>query len=201
MKMKLTFAPVLLAAALLWPAAAPLAAAAPQRLATVNLEKVYKGYWRTAQEDKKIAAARESVVKRLETLRKDQEELAAQLNRMNAMINRPGLGQVAKARHTEEFNKKRAELEQLVKTMQAYTASSEKKLGEMQREAFGKIRDEIKTVISAQAKQKGFAFVVDSKALLFAAADADITTPVLAQLNVNDPGKTAPPKDPAPKKK
>jgi Skp family chaperone for outer membrane proteins len=171
-----------------------------QKMATVNVEKVFKGYWRTAVEDKRLKEAVADVEKRVAAEDKKQTERLTELQNMQKVLQKTNLNQAARARHLQQYEVKRRAFEQNATTLNNWKASQTKDLSEKQRKAYTKIREEIQAVISAQAKKNGFTVVVDSKALLFSAADLDITNQVLAQLNINDPGKVVAPKKPAPKK-
>ncbi len=190
--MKQTLIALLLATAILSPARA--SAAVEQKMATVNVEKIFKGYWRTTVEDKRLKEAVNDVKKRVAAQEKKQTDLLTELQNMQKVLQNPNLNQAALARHRQQFEAKRKVFEQSGKTLKMWKASQEKDLMEKDRIATSKIREEILAVISAQAKKGGFTVVVDSKALLFSDADLDITNQVLAQLNVNDPGKVAPKK-------
>ena len=74
--MQKTLIALLLAIATLSPARA--SAAVDQKMATVNVEKVFKGYWRTAVEDKRLKEAVEDVKKRIATEDKKQADRLAE---------------------------------------------------------------------------------------------------------------------------
>ena len=121
-------------------------------------------------------------------------DLLKELQNMDKMRKAPNLGQAERARRNEQFATKQRIFEQNAGVLNNWKAAQQKDLDMKRRKAFEKIREEIRSVIAAQAKKNGFTAVVDSKALLYSSADLDITTKVIAQLNVNDPGKVAAPK-------
>ena len=190
--MQKTLIALLLATAILMPARA--SAGVEQKMATVNVEKTLKDYWRTAVEEKRLKKAVEDVEKRIAGENKKQTERLTELQNMQKVLQNPNLNQAARARHRQQFEVKKKAFEQNATTLNNWKASQNKDLSEKQRKAYAKIREEIQAVISAQAKKNGFTVVIDSKALLFSDATLDITNQVLAQLNVNDPGKVVAPK-------
>ncbi|MGY8649670.1 MAG: OmpH family outer membrane protein [Verrucomicrobiia bacterium] len=190
--MQKTLIALLLATAILMPARA--SAGVEQKMATVNVEKTLKDYWRTAVEEKRLKKAVEDVEKRIAGENKKQTERLTELQNMQKVLQNPNLNQAAHARHRQQFEVKKKAFEQNATTLNNWKASQNKDLSEKQRKAYAKIREEIQAVISAQAKKNGFTVVIDSKALLFSDATLDITNQVLAQLNVNDPGKVVAPK-------
>ncbi|MBC8326762.1 MAG: OmpH family outer membrane protein [Verrucomicrobia subdivision 3 bacterium] len=190
--MKTTLTALLLATAILLPISA--SAAGEQKIAIVNVEKVFKGYWRTDVEDQRLKKEVENVEKRIAVEDKKQAERLAELKNMSTVLQNPNLNQAARARHKQQFDVKQRAYQQSGTTLNNWKASQQKDLQEKSRKAYAKIREEIQAVISAQAKKSGFTVVVDSKALLFSSAELDISTQVLAQLNINDPGKVAPKK-------
>ena len=195
--MKTTLTTLFLSIAFLLPGRA--SAAVEHNLAIINTEIVLKGYWRTAVEEKRLKIAMEDVQKRVTIEEKKQEDRITELNNMNKVLQNPNLNQAVRARHQQEFEVKQRAFQQNATTLNNWKASQNKDLSEKGRMAFDKIKEEIQAVISAQAKKKGYTLVIESKALLYSSADLDITTQVLAQLNINDPGKVAP-KKPTPKK-
>jgi Skp family chaperone for outer membrane proteins len=190
--MQKTLIALLLATAILMPARA--SAGVEQKMATVNVEKTLKDYWRTAVEEKRLKKAVEDVEKRIAGENKKQTERLTELQNMQKVLQNPNLNQAAHARHRQQFEVKKKAFEQNATTLNNWKASQNKDLSEKQRKAYAKIREEIQAVISAQAKKNGFTVVIDSKALLFSDATLDITNQVLAQLNINDPGKVVAPK-------
>jgi len=190
--MQKTLIALLLATAILMPARA--SAGVEQKMATVNVEKTLKDYWRTAVEEKRLKKAVEDVEKRIAGENKKQTERLTELQNMQKVLQNPNLNQAAHARHRQQFEVKKKAFEQNATTLNNWKASQNKDLSEKQRKAYAKIREEIQAVISAQAKKNGFTVVIDSKALLFSDATLDITNQVLAQLNVNDPSKVVAPK-------
>jgi Skp family chaperone for outer membrane proteins len=190
--MQKTLIALLLATAILMPARA--SAGVEQKMATVNVEKTLKDYWRTAVEEKRLKKAVEDVEKRIAGENKKQTERLTELQNMQKVLQNPNLNQAAHARHRQQFEVKKKAFEQNATTLNNWKASQNKDLSEKQRKAYAKIREEIQAVISAQAKKNGFTVVIDSKALLSSDATLDITNQVLAQLNVNDPGKVVAPK-------
>ena len=174
-------------------------AAAEHNLAIINTEIVFKGYWRTAVEDKRIKNAMEDMQKRVAIEDKSQTDRLAELKKMQQILQKPNQNQAALARHRQEFEAKRRAYEQNGTTLNNWKAAQQKDLSEKSRKAIEGIKEEIQAVISAQAKKNGYTLVIESKALLYSSPELDISTQVLAQLNINDPGKVAP-KKPTPKK-
>ena len=195
--MKATLTSLFLSITFLLPGRA--SAAAEHNLAIINTEIVFKGYWRTAVEEKRMKIAAEDVQKRVAIEDKKQTDRLTELQNMQKVLENPNLNQAARARHLQQFGAKRRAFEQYGTTLNNWKAAQQKDLSEKSRKAIEKIREEIQSVISAQAKKNGYTLVIESKALLYSSADLDITTQVLAQLNINDPGKVAP-KKPTPKK-
>ncbi len=193
--MKSILTATLLTLAILWPA--HVVRAAEQRMATLNVEKVFSGYWRTAKEDERLKKELEAVTKRSDEEDKKQAELLKELQNMAKVLQSPNLRQADRARHQQQLQAKQKVFEQNRGTLNRWKAAKQKELDEKRREAFKKIREDVLAVVSAQAKKNGYTYVVDSKALLYSDGELDITNQVLAQLNINDPdkaGKVEPPK-------
>ena len=176
--MKNTLPLLFLATAILLPGRAT---AAEPRLATINVEKTFKDYWRTGVEEKRLKKEVDAVNERVKTEDKKQSDLLKELQNMDKMRKAPNLGQAERARRNEQFATKQRIFEQNAGVLNNWKAAQQKDLDMKRRKAFEKIREEIRSVIAAQAKKNGFTAVVDSKALLYSSADLDITTKVIAQ--------------------
>ena len=142
-------------------------AAAEHNLAVINTEIVFKGYWRTAVEDKRIKNAMEDMQKRVAIEDKSQTDRLTELKKMQQILLKPNQNQAALARHRQEFEAKRRAYEQNGTTLNNWKAAQQKDLSEKSRKAIEGIKEEIRAVISAQAKKNGYTLVIESKALLY----------------------------------
>lgn len=183
-------------------------AAEGQKVATIDLRKVFDGYWRTKQADanlKEQAADLEKERKMmLDQFQKGEESYKKMLD---------GANDQALAAAEREKRKKDAENELLgLRDMEArikqFDNTSRTTLGERQRRMRDNILQEIRDTIKARVKTFGYTLVIDTAAetpngtpiILFSGGNDDLTEPVLEQLNLNAPAATPGKNDAKPEK-
>lgn len=203
MKIGTILLPAVLLCALLQTATATAAEpAAPgtsagQKIATVDLRKVFDNYWKTKQADANLKD-------RAGDLDKERKSLMDQYQKGQETYKKLADGANDQAVSAEERDKRKKSAEaELLKlkdietTIRQFDASAKSTLGEQQRRMRDNILSEIKDAIKAKAKQGGYTFVLDSAGesinstpvLIYNAGDQDITDPVITQLNLTAPAK------------
>jgi outer membrane protein len=183
-------------------------AAEGQKVATIDLRKVFDNYWRTKQADanlKEQAADLEKERKMmLDQFQKGEENYKKLLD---------GANDQALAAAEREKRKKDAENELLgLRDMEArikqFDNTSRTTLGEKQRRMRDNILQEIRDTIKAKVRSGGHTLVIDTAAetpngtpiILYSAGNEDLTEAVLAQLNLNAPPATPAKSDAKPEK-
>ncbi len=208
MKIGKILLPAVLLGVLLQNAAAQPASTPPsavQKIATVDLRKVFDGYWKTKQADTNLKD-------RAADLEKERKSLMDQYQKGQETYKKlaDGANDQAVSAEEREKRKKSAEAELLKlkdveTTVRQFDASAKSTLGEQQRRMRDNILGEIKDAIKAKAKKDGWSFVLDSAGesitstpvLIYHSGDHDITDAVVNQLNLSAPaGFKAP--DPKP---
>ena len=186
-------------------------AAEGQKVATIDLRKVFDNYWRTKQADANLK-------EQAADLEKERKMMVDQFQKGEETYKKllDGANDQALAAAEREKRKKDAENELLtLRDMEArikqFDNTSRTTLGEKQRRMRDNILQEIRDTIKAKVKTVGYTLVIDTAAetpngtplILFSAGNDDLTDPVLGQLNLNAPAATPgksdakPDKDPA----
>lgn len=170
---------------------------AGQKIATVDLRKVFDSYWKTKQADANLKD-------RAGDLDKERKSLMDQYQKSQETYKKLADGANDQAVSAEERDKRKKSAEaELLKlkdietTVRSFDASAKSTLGEQQRRMRDNILSEIKDAIKAKAKQGGYTFVLDSAGesinstpvLIYNSGDQDITDPVITQLNLTAPAK------------
>ena len=191
--MKKLILPSLLAAlALIAPATSALA---ENKIATVDLRKLFEDYYRTKQADTRIkdeAAEldkdKKTIVDRLQTAKTDYKTLLEKAN--ESLISS----------EEREKRKKTAETElgritDMERELQQFDTQARATLDEKLRRMRENILGEIKAAIEAKAKAGRYTLVLDvgsesfnkTAIVLYTSGDDDLTTAVLTQLNAGAP--------------
>src|ERR1051325_3082816 len=172
-----------------------LGASAQQKMATIDLRKVFDNYWRTKQADA-------SLKDQAADLEKERKIMMDQFQKGDERYKKlvDGANDQALSASEREKRKKDAENELLgLRDMEArvkqFDNTSRTTLGEKQRRMRDNILQEIRDTIKAHVKSGGYTLVLDTAAetpngtpiILFTAGNDDIPEPVLLQLNINAP--------------
>jgi len=199
---------LLLCAALL---AAPLAASAADRIAVVDLKKVFDGYWKTKQADLNLKERAGELDKKRKDMLDDLKKAGDEYKKLVESSTDSAVSIEERDRRKKLAETKLRELQEIEQSIGQFDRSARAQLGESQRNMRDKIVVEIRDLVNKKAKTAGYAAVLDSAAesavgtpiLLFNASLPDLTDEVISQLNATAPAGalTSPPPSatPAPK--
>ena len=175
------------------------AAAADLRIATVDLEKLFNGYYKTRIIDQDFSEQgkvyRNYIARQADVLRRDEAELRKKLDASLNIALAPAERQKRQAEVKElerKLKMRRAELEQ-------YASERAKALQESAVKERKKVIEEIRQEISRRAAIEGYALVLDKSSrsfndtaiVLYSVDTLDITEKVLTELNRGAGSKTA----------
>ena len=199
---------LMLCAALL---AAPLAASAADRIAVVDLKKVFDGYWKTKQADLNLKERAGELDKKRKDMLDDLKKAGDEYKKLVESSTDSAVSIEERDRRKKLAETKLRELQEIEQSIGQFDRSARAQLGESQRNMRDKIVVEIRDLVNKKAKTAGYAAVLDSAAesavgtpiLLFNASLPDLTDEVISQLNATAPAGalTTPPPSatPAPK--
>jgi outer membrane protein len=198
------FAPALLLVCLLGGSAS-----AQNKVATVDLRKLFDNYWKTKQADSAIKDRAADLEKERKTMleewKKAREEYQSFLNEANEQT-----------RSLEEREKRKKLAEDKLKQIKEaednvtqYDRQARSILDEQRKRMRDSIVDEIRSTVKGKAVSAGYALVVDTVSesasgtpvVLYSNSENDITDAVLAQLNAGAPPDAVKPDEKAPAKK
>jgi outer membrane protein len=177
-----------------------LPVAAQQKIATIDLRKVFDNYWRTKQADANLKD-------QAADLEKERKIMVDQFQKGDERYKKLLDGANDQALSTAERDKRKKDAEgellalrDMEGRIKQFDNTSRTTLGEKQRRMRDNILQEIRDTVKAAVKKSGHTLVVDTAAetvngtpiVLFSAGTDDLTDSILAQLNINAPA-TAPP--------
>jgi outer membrane protein len=155
-------------------------ASAEMKLGSIDLRKVFDGYWKTKQADASLkdrAADMEKEHKNmLDDYKKGREDYQAILNN----INDPAITGDEKDKRKKTAEDKLRYLKDQEETITQYERQARTTLDEQRRRMRDNILTEIRNLITAKAKDGNFTIVVDS------AADSINSTPFILYINNPD---------------
>lgn len=166
-------------------------------IATVSLDKVYNGYWKTDQENEKLMKKQKMAQDKIKRLNQSLTKDGEVLSRMIKALNDPNLSAAEKTKRQQQAGLKQQELRQQSEAIQAFSNATSKDLELEMRKARDGIMEEIQQVVAAKARAGGFDLVLDKAGksaaiapiVVYSVDKHDLTEEVLKQLNLSDPKK------------
>ena len=188
--LRIIFPTVLLLAFLSSPAMAQTG-----KIATVDMRKLFDGYWKTKQAENALNDRKAELDKEdrsfIDGLKKDRDEYQKLLDAAN--------DQAVSADERDKRKQAAADKYKQIKdsetTIVQFERQAQATLAEQSQRMRANILNEIKTAVAARAKAAGCAMVIDSASdtinqtpvVLYNNGENDLTTAVLAQLNAGAP--------------
>jgi len=174
---------------------------AQTRIATVDLRKLFDGYWKTKQADGALKERAADLDKEYKGLRDDYQKLKDEYQKLLADANNQALAAEERDKRKQAAEGKLKNIKDHEETVVQFERQARTTLDEQRRRMRDNLLGEIRTVVNGKAKAGGFALVVDTAAetangtpvIVFAGGESDLTSGVLEQLNAGAPLETAKP--------
>lgn len=175
----------------------PKSAPKSTRVAVVDMQKLFKGYYKSAEADKSLEAMRLRVNAELEKINEDRLKYRHEFNELKRSADDIMLSaEEREKKHNEAqtMNQRYRDAEvRLAETKERH----EKSLADASLELMTKLRKDITNVVQKRALASGYELVLDASgktfndmpAVIFASPAIDLTDDVLADLNRGQPKK------------
>jgi Skp family chaperone for outer membrane proteins len=175
--------------------ATSLVAAAEQKIGTVDLKKVFEGYFKTKLVNASLEDEVSGLRKDSKALLDDYQKALDDYKKSNEEANNQALAFDEREKRKKEAEGKLVKVNDAKQSLEQFERTATSNLEEKQRIAKEKILGEILSVIANQAKAAGYSQVQDSAAeglsktriVLYDSGQNDITDAVLKELNANAP--------------
>ena len=175
-------------------------ALAQSKIASVDMEKLFKGYWKTKQAEaalnKRVADLQKEIKDMAEGLDKaqaDYSRLLEQANDQALSTEERAKRKQAAADKLKDINNSRAAIDQFNRQAQSQVLDQRQRMT-------ANLVSEIQKTVGDKARTSGYTLVVNSAvtdAVVYSSGD-DLTDAVLKQLNVNAPVELSQPGDVTP---
>lgn len=184
-----------------------LTAQAADRIAIVDLKKVFDGYWKTKQADLNLKERAGELDKKRKDMIDDLKKSGDEYKKLVDSSTDSTVSLEERDRRKKSAETKLRELQEIEQSIRQFDQGARAQLGEQQRNMRDKIVVEIRDLVNKKAKTAGYAAVLDSAAesaagtpiLLFNVNLPDLTEEVISQLNATAPaGALVNPGTPAP---
>ncbi len=170
-------------------------AQAQVKMATIDLRKVFDGYWKTKQADVALKERAADMEKEHKNMLDDYKKAREDYQEMVTSAADQAVSQDEKDRRKKSAEDKLRSLKGQEETIGQYERQARQTLDDQRRRMRDTILGEIRTIVNAKAKSGTFSMVVDVAAeslnntpvVLFTNNENDITEDVLKQLNTTAP--------------
>ncbi|MEQ1859405.1 MAG: OmpH family outer membrane protein [Chthoniobacteraceae bacterium] len=180
------------------------------KIGTVDMKKIFEGYYKTKDAEQRINEARNQAKKELEERMETGQKAMAEVNKLNAEIDNPALSREAKETKSKVRDERLAELKNMDREITEFRQTREKQLQEQSGRMRQGIVDDITKVVGEKVKAESFDLVFDKSGMSFngvsvvmnAKESYDFTDSVITILNKNkgsEPPPAAAVEKPAPK--
>jgi len=172
-----------------------LPALADQKIAIIDLKKVFDDFYKTKIADAAIKDEGASLDKDRKSLTDQYQKLAEDYKKALEDANNQAISFDEREKRKKAAEGKVVEINDIEQSIKQFDRTARGNLEEKQRIAREKILKEIQTIVNNKAKAGGYALVLDSAAeaasrtsvILYTNGQDDLTTAVLKELNVNAP--------------
>jgi outer membrane protein len=190
--LNLVFKALLVGAALV---AFSATAQAQPRIGTVDLKKVFDGYYKTRQADTQLKDRATEAEKVLKGMLDDYQKSTEDYKRLSDGAVDQAVSSEERDRRSKAAQTKLLELQEIERSVKQYRAETTSRLEEQKKRMRDNILREIRDVITTKAKAGNYAFVLDIAAetvnltpvVLYTTGQNDLTDEILAQINANAP--------------
>jgi outer membrane protein len=180
-------------------------ALAQTRIATVDLRKVFDGYWKKRQAEAALKDRQTDMEKEDRNMVDDYKKAKDDYQSLLASANDQAVSTEERDKRKSAAEDKLRRMKEMEETIAQYERQARTTIGEQSQRMRSNILAEIRNVVNAKAKTGGFSLVIDTAAetinntpvFLYATAESDITDSVLQQLNTTAPADALKP-DPKP---
>jgi Skp family chaperone for outer membrane proteins len=168
---------------------------AQPKIGTVDLSKIFDGYYRRQQADTQLKNRAADFDKARQGMIEDFEEAKAEFEELRAASSDQALSVDERENRKAAAERKLLDIRQIEQDVAQFDRTSRSTLTEQRRRMMERIVDEIKEVVSMKAKAAQLDLVLDVKAVsmaevpvvLYNSGANDMTKEVLAELNSRRP--------------
>lgn len=181
---------------------------AETRVATVDLRKLFDGYWKTKTAQAALKDRAADLQKESSNLRDSLKKGTDEYKKLLSDANDQAVSPEERDKRKTAADAKLKELKETEDQLNLFERQAQTNLQEQNRRMRENILGEIRTVINSKARSAGYTLVLDSAAetpnqtlvLIYNNGENDITDAVLTQLNANAPEESAKPAESTEKK-
>jgi outer membrane protein len=170
-------------------------ALAQPRIATIDMTKVFDGYWKTKQAKAELDNRKADIEKEGKNMVNDYKKAKEEYQNLVGDANNQALSQEERDKRKKLAEDKLRSLKDLEETIGQYERHSTTTMREQGQRMIENLVREIRNIINAKAKTAGYTLVLDTSTqangatpiVLYSLGETDISEAVLKDLNATAP--------------
>ena len=179
------------------------------RIATIDLRKVFDGYWKTKQADAALKDRAADMEKEHKNMLEDWKKAKEDYQGLLAGANDQAVSSEEREKRKKAAEEKLKYIKDTEDTILQYEKQARNTLDDQRHRMRDNILGEIRTLLNSKAKSGGYSLVIDTAAesanntpiVLFNSNENDVTEAILSQLNSTAPAESAKPEEKKDEKK
>jgi Skp family chaperone for outer membrane proteins len=168
------------------------------RIATIDLRKVFDGYWKTKQADASLKDRAADMEKEHKNMLDDWKKAKDDYQGLLAGANDQAVSNDEREKRKKNAEDKLKYLKDTEDSILQYEKQARTTLEEQKRRMKENILGEIRIILNSKAKSAGYSFVIDTAAesfnntpvVLFSSNENDLTEAILTQMNSSAPAES-----------
>jgi len=173
------------------------------RIATVDLRKVFDGYWKTKQADASLKDRAADIEKEHKIMLEEWKKAKEEYQTLLGEANNQTLSLEEREKRKKSAEDKFKQIKESEDAITQYERQARSTLDEQKKRMRDSIVEEIRITVNGKAKTAAYALVIDTASesasgtpiVLYASNENDLTEGVLSQLNAGAPADAAKPED------
>lgn len=171
------------------------AAQADLKIGTVDMNKIFKSYWKTQKAETAINQAKDVAKKELDSKAADYKENLVAAQKLQADLQKPELSKNKKTEEAKELQSKALDLRKQEVALNEFQHQRETDLQKKAVDMRNSIVQEIKVLVDAKAKSAGYDLIFDTSGsslngvpvVSYANPAYDFSDAIIAELNKDKP--------------
>jgi len=185
---------ILLAFVLL--AATGVSASAQTKIATVDMKKLFSGYWKKKSAEAALETRKIELRKEIKDMVDGLEKAQADYKKLLEQASDPAISTDERDKRKQAANDKAKEMNNTKVALEQFQRQAETQLADQSQRMSANIVIEIQKAVADKAKAGGYSIVLNSstvEVMVFSDGSTDISDSVLSQLNAGAPIDVAKP--------
>ena len=170
-------------------------ASAELKIGTVDMKKIFEGYWRTKEAETTMSETRAVLKRDLDERMEKRKLLQDSIEKLNDEVKKPELSKDRATAKMKERDDKIGEWQTMMRELQQYQAEKEKQLADQTLRIRNGIVEEILKIVTEKTQAENFDLVFDTSGnsinnvpvVISAKPSYDFTKDIIEKLNATRP--------------